>query len=487
MSDIIQQATQQYQKRAFIYVRVSTDKQAEEGYSIPQQIERLKKYCEAMNWQVAKIYTDDGYSGGDLERPAVKQMEKDISKGLADIVLVDKLDRLSRSQFDTLYMIQKVFDPHHVGFVSRAEAFDTSTPFGKAMVGILAVFAELERTRIKERMADGKEGRAKDGLYHGGGMEPIGYNYDKTTKTLSVNEYEAMQVREIFKLFNERMPLNTIANYMNDKGYRHKHGEWYGNTIRALLQNPLYTGKIRHFDDIYDGQHDAIIDEKTFDDAQELFKRRKIDNAKYVPGRKYTSPFGGLIWCAHCGAKYHWRLNGKNQDGSRRAYYMCYSRSKADKNMVRDPNCKNKNYRDKDLEKLLYDEILKLKSEPIYYSDIQTSVDTAENQHLIEERMKEIESQTSKLMDLYSLSGINMEQLRKKIEPLNTELGLLAAELESLKEQKEVLPKTKVIEFVDIFSEELRDGTPQSIHAMLEVLIESIVIDGEDIHVRWNF
>ena len=150
-------------KRVFIYVRVSTVQQAEEGYSIPQQIERLTKYCEAMGWQVVKVYVDDGHSGGSMERPGLQQMFKDIEKGHADLVLVDKLDRLSRSQFDTLYMIQKVFDPQNVAFVSRAEAFDTSTAFGKAMVGILAVFAELERSRIKERMIDGKEGRAKEG------------------------------------------------------------------------------------------------------------------------------------------------------------------------------------------------------------------------------------------------------------------------------------------------------------------------------------
>ena len=130
------------QKRAFIYVRVSTARQAEEGYSISQQIERLRKYCEAMGWVLVKIYTDDGYSGGSLERPALDEMIADIKNGSADIVLVDKLDRLSRSQFDTLYLIQKVFDANGVAFVSRNEAFDTSTPFGKAMVGILSFMRE---------------------------------------------------------------------------------------------------------------------------------------------------------------------------------------------------------------------------------------------------------------------------------------------------------------------------------------------------------
>ena len=107
--EMLQNAANQYKKRVFVYVRVSTTEQAEEGYSLGEQEERLKKYCEAMDWQLAKVYVDPGYSGGNMDRPALKEMISEVEKGKADIVLVDKLDRLSRSQFDTLYMIQKVF------------------------------------------------------------------------------------------------------------------------------------------------------------------------------------------------------------------------------------------------------------------------------------------------------------------------------------------------------------------------------------------
>lgn len=133
-------------KRCYIYIRVSTREQAEEGYSISEQQERLIKYAEAMGWTVVKVYIDPGHSGSTMDRPALQEMIGAISD--VDIVLVDKLDRLSRSLYDTLYMIQKVFGDQDVSFVSRNEAFDTSTSFGRAMVGILAVFAELERERI---------------------------------------------------------------------------------------------------------------------------------------------------------------------------------------------------------------------------------------------------------------------------------------------------------------------------------------------------
>ena len=167
---------------ALIYIRVSTREQAEEGYSIGEQEERLKKYCDAMNWNIGGIFIDPGFSGANINRPALQKMIKEIERGNGDIVLVDKLDRLSRSQYDTLFLINKVFSAHNCSFVSRAEAFDTSTPFGRAMVGILSVFAELERERIKERMSDGREGRAKEGKYRGGGHIPIGYDYDRAVE-----------------------------------------------------------------------------------------------------------------------------------------------------------------------------------------------------------------------------------------------------------------------------------------------------------------
>lgn len=474
-------------KRVFIYVRVSTVQQAEEGYSIPQQIERLTKYCEAMGWQVVKVYVDDGHSGGSMERPGLQQMFKDIEKGHADLILVDKLDRLSRSQFDTLYMIQKVFDPQNVAFVSRAEAFDTSTAFGKAMVGILAVFAELERSRIKERMIDGKEGRAKEGKYKGGGNVPIGYRYNKETEQLSVNEYEAQQIREVFNLFVKRTPVNTIARIMNEKGYRTSYGEWSGQTLRELLKNPVYIGKIVYKGNVYEGLQDAILDEDVFNRAQELMKERDRENEKHKVGKRYKSSLGGLIWCGHCTGKYFWRTNGKDKWGKSRAYYVCYSRAKTDKKLVKDPNCKNKTYRDKDLEEIIFAEIRKLKSEPEYISELKESVDTSAKQKLIKKRIGQIESQVSKYMDLYSMDGIDLSTLKAKMAPLNDEKTSLENELENLEEQVPTATKEDIISLVNAFEEVVDSGNCYDIYNAVAEIIDHIVIDGEDIQIHWKF
>lgn len=475
------------QKRVFIYVRVSTNRQAEEGYSIPQQIERLKKYCEAMGWILVKIYTDDGYSGGDLERPAMKQMIAEIEKGNADIVLVDKLDRLSRSQFDTLYMIQKVFDPNNVGFVSRAESFDTSTPFGKAMVGILAVFAELERSRIKERMADGKEGRAKEGKYKGGGKPSIGYDYNPTTGGLEINEFEAMMIRELFDLVIARTPIRSISTIFNKKGYKTKYGDWNDTTVRYAVTNKVYLGKIRHKGVWYEGLHDGIIPDGIFAKAQEIMEERKITNERYKPSKRYNSPLGGLIWCKNCNTKYAWRLNGKNKDGTKRAYYMCYSRCKADPKLVVDPNCKNKNYRDFVLEDIIFNEIRKLKTDSSYFNDLRDSVDNTPKIELIKKRIADVDTQISRMMDLYAIGKIDINSITAKIEPLNEEKTKLEKELESLEIEIPSIEKETILDLVGIFEGVLAEGDNIKLHDVIAELIDYIEIDGEDIRINWNF
>lgn len=463
-------------KRCFIYIRVSTREQAEEGYSIGEQQERLIKYAEAMGWTVVKVYIDPGQSGATMDRPALQEMISNIAN--VDIVLVDKLDRLSRSLYDTLYMIQKVFGDKDVSFVSRNEAFDTSTSFGRAMVGILAVFAELERERIKERMADGRNGRAKEGKWHGN--PPTGYDYDKDSGVLQINAYEAMQIQEAFDLAAKKVPLLEIVKNFQDKGYRKKTGTWRVETLRGVLASRAYLGEVKHAGEWYPGLHAPLIDLETFDAVQVLLAERSKENEKYKPGKRYASPFGGILWCKQCGAKYHWRKG-------ERSYYSCYSRSKCDKKLIRDPNCKNKIYRDDRLEAIIYDEIRALKREPEYIRQLRTSVDTTEKQAVIEARIKAVSSQISNLMDLYSLGTIPLEEISAKVAPLAAEKKALQAEIVTLQSTAPEVPVDRVRELAEVFDDILATGDPYAIRDAVTELIDYIEIDGEKIYIHWNF
>ena len=217
-------------KRVAIYIRVSTYEQAQEGYSIDEQKERLVQYCKAMGWVVSEIYIDPGFSGSNLERPGLQKLIAEIKA--YDSVLVYKLDRISRSQKDTMYLIEDVFLKNDVDFVSMSESFDTSTPFGRAAVGLLATFAQLERENIKERMTMGMKGRARKGYWKGTSRPPIGYDYKDGN--LEVNDYEAMQIRELFTIAANGIPnmpynVKNMARYLSQK-YSNKYGNWTDST-----------------------------------------------------------------------------------------------------------------------------------------------------------------------------------------------------------------------------------------------------------------
>lgn len=462
--------------RVGLYPRVSGHEQ-EDNYSIPEQTDRMKKYCESRDWMVYKIYTDSGYSGGNLDRPGLQEMLRDVEAGKLDMVLVYKLDRLSRSQKETLFLIEDVFEKHNVAFTSMTENFDTSTPFGKAILGILAVFAQLERSQIKERTMLGKDSLAQEGKWHGGKWVPIGYEYKDGF--LEVNEYEAMQVAEIADLFLKGTPVRTIARLITDKGYRHKYGEWDAKTVRRVLQNPVNIGKIKNRDRLYDGLHEPILSQKTFDAIQEIMAQRR---EQYGAAKPHKTLLGGLLYCKRCGARY------ARQNLNSHFYYCCYSRSKKMKKMIKDPNCRNKNYRYEDLDAAVLGEIKQLVIDPSRIKQARANrpqADAVEKAKSITKEIAKIDTQISKMMDLYALGTIDMDVISDKVAALNDAKIRLNKELDVLD-----LPEEN-----DISEEKIRnmaslmdDDLPlEKKRAIVQSLIRFIEIDGEDIIIHWKF
>lgn len=463
--------------RVGLYPRVSGHEQ-EENYSIPEQIDRMKKYCESRDWMVYKIYTDAGFSGGNLERPGLQEMLKDVKNGKLDMVLVYKLDRLSRSQKETLYLIEDVFEKHNVAFTSMTENFDTSTPFGKAILGILAVFAQLERSQIKERTMLGKDSLAQEGKWHGGKWIPIGYNYEGGL--LEINEYEAMQIKEVADLFLKGTPVRTIARIVTDKGYRHKYGEWEAKTIRRVLQNPVNIGMIKNRDRWYKGIHDPILPQETFDAIQRLMDHRRQE---YGAARPHKTLLGGLLYCKNCGARYA----RQNMNGL--LYYACYSRSKKMKAMIKDPTCKNKNYRYEVLDAAIMGEIKQLVIDPNRIEQVRENrpvSDTAEKAKAITQEIAKIDTQISKMMDLYALGTIDLDVISDKVTSLNVTKTSLTNELESLNVPEKADAKSD--EEIRTIAALLKDDLPlEDKRSIVQTLISYIEIDEDDIIIHWKF
>ena len=476
--------------RVVLYVRVSSKEQVD-GYSIGEQIERLEKYADAMEWDIVKTFVDPGYSGGNTDRPGLKEMIKEIEKGGIDKVVVYKLDRLSRSQLDTLYLIEKVFLANNTDFVSMSENFDTSTPFGRAMIGILAVFAQLEREQIKERTMIGKEARAKEGKWGGGSTVPIGYEYNIAKDLLEINEYEAMQVRELFDLFLTGMPLRTIETLFREKGYSHKHGVWDSKAMRRVLQNKTYLGYIRYHDTYYEAEHTPIISEETFNRAQELLQQRAEQYKEFYrkPGAR-TTYLGGILHCKHCGGKYTKTMGGSTKYG-KIYYYVCYSRSKKVKKMIKDPNCKNKNWRMEVLDEIVLNEIKKLAIDPEYIHALKeaTPVETEEPDKIkiIQDEITSIDEQISRFMDLYGIGKFTIEQVSQKIDPLNDKRSALEKELKKLNSERGAISDERAIEIINSFEEILERGDFDEIRLVIESLIYYIELDEDNVYIHWKF
>lgn len=473
--------------RAGIYVRVSTLERAKTGYSIKEQTERLEKFVDAKGWALYKTYVDGGYSGANTDRPGLQEMLEDAKEGRIGAVVVYKLDRLSRSQKDTLEIIEDVLTPSGVAFVSVTESFDTGTPFGMAMVGLLSVFAQLERSQIAERTQAGVLGRAKEGKWHGAAFSPVGYSYENDE--LHIIEYEAMMLREAFELFNRRTPIARICTQFMEKGYRHRYGYFLAASLGKSLKNKLYAGYIEKDGELYKGRHTPIVSEEVFARAQKIFEERALENPQNKAAFKSNSALAGLLRCKRCGAKYCRVVGHVKNDGTRSTFYSCYSRNKKSKDKVVDPNCRNKIWRMEELDEVVFDAIRKLAIDPRYIEDIRAANDDDERPRqieLLEARIEDLSAQISRLSHLYGIGDIDMDEIREQIDPLTSERKTLRAQLAVLmKESTEDIEET--IRVAESFAEVLEEGDLDGIRFVVEELIDRVVVDGEEVRIFWKF
>lgn len=466
-------------KRVACYVRVSTENQLE-NYSIDEQTERLKAFCKAKDWTITKFYTDGGYSGGNTDRPALQSMLKDIKNKIIDMVVVYKLDRLSRSQKDTLTLIEDEFLSNNVDFVSMIENFDTSTPFGRAMIGILSVFAQLEKDQITERFTMGRIGRAKNGFYHGGPTAPTGYDY--VNGKLIVNEYEALQIREVFKRFLNGQSINSIREYMS-KHYTNKYGNWNSHTlVLNILRNQVYIGKVKFKNKLYGGNHTPIIDIDIFNEVQKILTSRKREDNKTIYQKtpfKARNLLTSIIYCSRCGA----RFSGNHGD------YVCYSRGKTNKRKIIDPNCKNKKWNIEELDKQIKDEILRLSYDENFLNSILESSkieDTHEiNSEEVIKRINQIDKQIARMVDLYQVGGIELSEISDRIAKLKNEKDTISEQLADKNDSK--ISVTKAKNMLSRAKNTFDNGDLAKQRLFVSTLIDYIEIDGDYIDIHWSF
>ena len=311
--------------RIALYIRVSTDKQREEGYSLEIQEEQLRTYVKSID-KSAKVmlYKDDGFSGGSLERPSIQQLIRDAKAKQITHVVVLKLDRISRSQKDTLYLIEDIFLPNDITFISVQESFNTNSPFGRATIGMLSVFAQLERENIYDRTRAGMLKRVEQGYWPGGANPPLGYDYDPS-KGILIPNADADKVRYLFEQYISGASLLQIADDIGIMSASHAH---------KILTRKTYTGLIVYNGAEYQGLHEPIISSETFDLANRYLKQK----AKRHLATRTNHLLSGLFVCGVCGAGMRYQKWNKNE-----WRVICYSKCKCKSKpyLVKDPNCDN--------------------------------------------------------------------------------------------------------------------------------------------------
>ena len=282
--------------RCAIYTRKSSDEGLDQAFnSLDAQREACESYISSQRhegWKLIPVHYDDGgLSGGNLDRPALQRLLEDIANGKVDLVVVYKIDRLTRSLADFARLVDR-FDAADCSFVSVTQSFNTSTSMGRLTLNVLLSFAQFEREVTAERIRDKITASKKKGFWMGG-LLPLGYDRhpDPKMQTLVINEAEAKIVRDIFRLYDQHGCLRQVEQEVVHRGYRSKSRTFAGGKatgskplsrgqINFILRNPVYIGRIRHKQESHGGLHDAIVDHDLWDRVQEQLDRKSPKKAR---------------------------------------------------------------------------------------------------------------------------------------------------------------------------------------------------------------
>jgi site-specific DNA recombinase len=326
--------------RCAIYTRKSTEEGLEQEFnSLDAQRESAEAYVKSQahaGWKcLPERYEDGGYTGGNMDRPALRRLIADIESQKIDCVLVYKVDRLSRSLLDFARMME-IFEKHQISFVSITQQFNTATSMGRLVLNVLLSFAQFEREIISERTRDKIAATRRKGKW-AGGMPLLGYDVDPTAKKLEVNPEEAVRVRAIFALFLEQESLQETLDAINQRQWlnkrwltrkgRERGGRAFSRVrLRQLLGNPVYLGKVRYKKEVHAGEHKAIVDPETWNRVQAILAENRERGRCAASRHPSAALLQGLVRCTACQCTM--TPSYAMTRGKRYAYYLCTAASK---------------------------------------------------------------------------------------------------------------------------------------------------------------
>lgn len=484
-----------------IYVRKSTDEHMNTEFT---SLDSQREYCQAFiksregeGWRAyGEDYGDSGYTGGNMDRPGLKRLIADAKQGKFQVVVCYKYDRLSRNTRDFLHVLD-IFEKQGVAFVSVTQPIDTTSSVGRLMRSILMDFAQFEREIISERTKDKMAAIVRKGR-RAGGFPILGYDINWETKHLVVNEEEAKAILDIFKTYARTQSLSRTAKTANERGYRGK--QWttrHSNRLRGgkpfnkttllyHLRNPVYIGKVRHYDKLYPGAHKAIVSEILFNQVGQLLLRNH--HGKVIKtGLKQTHNFflKGLIRCVHCGSTMSPTWNGQGI-----TYYKCCRVIKLDKTAcpVKAPNAPG-------LEQAIIERLSQLSRDPAVMERIVARARHVSSEELPTKRqeraaaagrLSRIEGQIKNLVHVLSIEGNQSAQYRAIMDGMaqaEAERGRLQTAIEGFDHQIQKLEGERIE--ADVLRNNLaRFGSlfgqlqPEEQRELMRLLVSEITYDG---------
>lgn len=449
-------------KKVAIYARVSTTEQAEEGYSIDEQLRVLIDFCNREGYEVYDKYVDRGISGKNISgRPAVQRLIEDAEVKKFDVVLVWKMNRLARKSLDLMNIVE-LLNSKNIAFRSYTEKYETESPTGKLQFQMMAAIAEYERNNIAENVKMGMIARAKEGRWNGG--QVLGYdvveissdNRKRKDTHLVVNEREANTVQLIFQMYSSGHGYKSIANCINKKGYRTKKGKTFSlNAIKIIVTNPVYAGYIRYnvrkdWNEkrrnninpnpiIQKGEHEPIISEEMWQIAQNVYQSRSCKPNRIHDGE---FPLTGIMKCPVCGAgMVISRTKNKLKDGTKRVleYYVCGA-WKNKGTLV----CRSNGVRTEYADAFTLDKLQRLMHSDKLIKELVKSVNSRNGKifaplqkefDMYAKKMNEAEQKLSKTFDAYTDELISKAMYVEKAKRLEGQIKELKELMEPLRKQ----------------------------------------------------
>lgn len=493
--------------RVAIYARVSTEEQAEHGFSIDAQLDTLQTYCKMHQKIVYKEYVDRGISGKSMEgRYELQRLLLDAKNKEFDEVIVWKINRISRRTIDLLKIVDDL-NRYGITFRSFSENFETETPMGRFALQMLGAVGELERNTIVDNVKMGMKERARTGQWNGGIV--LGYRSSKAyvdrkrnDSKLEVVPSEAAIVRKIFDHYASGKGLKSIANQLNHEGLLTKRGNSFSTSaIKEILLNPIYIGKIRfnRYENwnerrrkgksdnpiIVDGEHEAIISQELWDKVQHLQRKKSKVHPRQFEGN-YT--LTGLMRCPQCGAAMvSSRTINRSKDGERivRRYYSCGAfRSKGSS------VCSANSVRADESEQYVYQRIKEVISHPKILKDIVSQINNHKKSNVqplkrelqqINKKLEQHEAKRKKYFDLYEEDAIDKELLVERLDELKKDADLLGARKSEIEWQiqddnSHTLDYSFVKSVLSQIDKLLQSASADKIKALLHLAIKQITV-----------